>query len=128
MCDLLGAGNMHRGRECIIRALAHIAMIIGVDRAFRADLTAQDLNRPIGDNFIRVHVGLRPGPGLPDHEREMRVELALNHFIRGGDDRISKRGVELAQRHIGLGGGAFHDAERAHQGQRLLFPANLEIA
>ena len=36
--------------------------------------------------------------------------------------------LEFAERHIGLCGGAFHNAQRADQWQWLLFPADSEIA
>ena len=44
------------------------------------------------------------------------------------DDGLADFRVEPAEIHVHLGGGALDDAERADDGQRLLFPADLEIA
>ena len=56
------------------------------------------------------------------------VELAVDDFLRGLDDGLAELRVEPAELHVGFGGGALDDAERAHDRQRLLLPADLEIA
>ena len=58
----------------------------------------------------------------------MLVELAFRHLLRRGHDGVAERLVEPAERHVGLGRRAFHDAERAHDGERLALPADLEVA
>ena len=40
-------GDVHGGGEGIVRRLTHVAMVVGVHRRLRADLTAQDLNRAV---------------------------------------------------------------------------------
>ena len=58
----------------------------------------------------------------------MIVQLAFDHFLRDAhDDRADLR-IELAEIHIGFGAGAFDDAEGTNDGDRLLLPADLEIA
>ncbi len=42
----------------------------------RAELAAGDLDRPVGDHLVGVHVGLGAAAGLPDDQREVVVELA----------------------------------------------------
>ena len=69
-----------------------------------------------------------PEPVCQTDQREMVVELAVDHFLGGRDDGLADLRVELAQRHVGLGRGALDDAQRAHHRQRLLLPADLEIA
>ena len=44
------------------------------------------------------------------------------------DDGLAELRVEPAERHVGLGRRALDDAERAHDRQRLLLPADLEVA
>ncbi len=58
----------------------------------------------------------------------MGVELAFDHFVGCLDDGGADLGVKLSQRHVGLGGGALDNAQRAHDRQGLLFQADLEIA
>ena len=58
----------------------------------------------------------------------MRVELAFDHFIGRLDDHLAERGVQLAERHVGLGGGLLDDAEGADDRGGLALPADLEIA
>ena len=89
---------------------------------------AEHLDGAVGDHLVGVHVGLRAGAGLPDDQREMVVELAVDDFLRRLDDRLAELRVEPAELHVGFGRGALDDAERAHDRQRLLFPADLEIA
>ena len=64
--------HMHDGGEGVIAGLAAIDVVVGM-HALAADLPAQQLDRPIGDHLIRVHVGLRTRTGLPDHQREVVV-------------------------------------------------------
>ena len=78
-----------------------------------AELLSGDLIRAVGDHLVGVHIGLGAGSGLPDHEREMPVQLAGDHLVGG-----LRNGPELFVRHflwaegvIGGGGGFFQDAE-----------------
>ena len=54
-----GCGNMHGCGEGVIGRLAHVAMIIGMHRIFRANHPAHHFNRAVGNHLIGVHVGLR---------------------------------------------------------------------
>ena len=126
--DFLGAGHVHGGRECVIGRLGHVHMVVRVDRLLGALFAAQHLDGAVGDDLVGVHVGLGAGSGLPDHEREVVVELAVDDFLRGGDDGLAEVCIHLAERDVGFGGCPLDDAERADDGLRLLFPANLEVA
>src|SRR5215472_14170129 len=98
-----------------------------MDRALGPARLAEDLVGAVGDHLVGVHVRLGAGTGLPDRERELGVELAVDDLLRGRDDRRALLRIELAHRHVGLGAGALDDAERAHDRQRLLLPADLEV-
>ena len=125
---LLGAGDVHGGRIGVVRRLAHVDVVVGVHGLLGAHLAAQHLDGAVGDHLVGIHVGLGAGARLPDDEREVLVELAVDHLLRGLDDGLADGLVEAAQRHVGFRRGALDDAERAHHGQRLLLPADLEIA
>ncbi len=58
----------------------------------------------------------------------MRIELALDHLLRRLHNRVADLRIEMAKRHVRFGRGPFHDAQRPHDGKRLLLPADLEIA
>jgi hypothetical protein len=126
--DFLGAGDVHGRRVCVVGRLAHIDVIVGMDRLLGAHRAAQHLDGAVGDHFIGIHVGLGARSGLPHHQREMLVQLTVDHFLGGLDDGLADRLVEPAQRHVGFGGGALDDAQRPDHRRRLLFPADLEIA
>ena len=57
----------------------------------------------------------------------MGIELAVDHFLRGGDDGSANGRVEAAEGDIGFGRSALNDAERPDDRQRLLLPADLEV-
>ena len=126
--DLFGAGDVHGRGIGVVGRLAHVDVVVGVDRRLGAHLAAQHLDGAVTDDLVGIHVRLGARAGLPDHQREMVVQLAVDDLVGRVDDRVADGGVELAQRHVGLGGGALDDAQGADDGQRLLLPADLEVA
>ncbi len=125
---LFRASDVHRRRKRIVRRLAHVDVVVRMNRLFGADRAAEHFNGAVGDHLVRIHVRLRARARLPDDEREMIVEMAVDHLLRGFDDHLAELRIELAERHVGDGGRLLHDAERADDGLGLLFPANLEVA
>ena len=73
--DAHRGGDVHRGRERVVRRLAHIDVIVGVNRLFGSEFAAQHFAGAIGDHLVEIHVGLGAGAGLPDHQRKMLVEF-----------------------------------------------------
>jgi len=55
-------------------------MVVRMYRLLRSHCAAQDLNRSIGDDLVRVHIGLGAGAGLPDYERKMVDEFEGRDF------------------------------------------------
>ena len=125
---LRGGGDVHGRRVGVVGRLAHVDVIVGMHRLLGAERAAQDLDRPVGDHLVGVHVGLGTGAGLPDDEREVGVELTVDHLLGCRDDRLAELLVELAEIAVDLGCGALQHAERLDDGLGLLFPADLEIA
>src|SRR5689334_7775031 len=48
---------------------------------FISKLSALEYMRAVSDDFIYIHVALRSGSGLPDHEREFSIQLTFQDFI-----------------------------------------------
>ena len=69
-----------------------------------------------------------PDPVCQTTSGKMVVELAVDDFLGGRDDRVAYCFVKQALGHIGLGGGLLDDAERAHQRRWHALGADFEIA
>ena len=121
-------GDVHRGGEHIVRRLPAVHMVVRMHRLLRALLAAQHLDGAVRDHLVGVHVGLRAGARLPDHQRKFAVVLAVDHLLRRHDDGFGELRIEIAQRVIGLGRALLDDAERADQGKRHALAADLEVA
>ena len=125
--DLLRRRDMHRGREAVVGRLAHVDMIVGMDRRFRTELAAEPFVGAVGDHLVHVHVGLGAGSGLPDDQRKLLVEFAVDDFLRGLDDRFSAPRIERSKLAIGLRRRAFDDRQRPDKRARHAFFADTEI-
>ncbi len=110
--------DMHRRREAIVRGLAEIDMVVGVDRAARAQRLAEHLVGAIRQHLVHVHVGLGAGAGLPHDQRELAIVFAGDRFVRRRDDRLAEPGVERAERDVGHGGGPLNLRQGVNQRQR----------
>src|SRR5437762_171689 len=71
--DAVERGEVHRRREDVVRALAHVDVVVRVD-VFACERR---------DHLVRVHVGRRAGAGLEDVDRELIVELPVRDSLRG---------------------------------------------
>jgi hypothetical protein len=98
-----------------------------MNRRLGAELAAEQFVGAIGDHLIEVHVGLRAGAGLPDHQRKVIVELAVDHLARGADDGAGAALVEQPEFAIGLCRGKLDDAERMNDADRHPVLADAEI-
>ena len=130
--DRLGRRHVHRGRKRVVRGLRHVHVVVGMDGLLRAHLAARELDRPVRDHFVDVHVRLRSGARLPDAERKVRVEIARDYFVRGAHDEIGFLGVELAEVAVDERAGLFERRHRAddlarHHVARRLTIADIEI-
>ena len=107
-------GDVHRGREGVVRRLAAIDMIVRMDGCLRAHHAASDLDRAVRDDLIDVHVRLRARARLPDDEWEVVVELAGDNLIGGGDHHVGNVGWQLAKILVGAGGRLLQHTECAN--------------
>ena len=98
-----------------------------MNRLLGAALAAEEFVGAVGDHLVEVHVGLRARPGLPHHQREMIVELALDDLARGADDGAGTALVEKSEVAVGFGCGELDDAERMDDCDRHAILADAEI-
>ena len=67
-------------------------------------LVSEELQRPVGDHFVGVHVGRGAGAALHHVDHELLPEFPGAQFLAGPDDGAGDRGVEQPQFEVGHGG------------------------
>ena len=91
--------DVHGRREGVVGRLAHVDVVVGVHRLLRAELASEQLDAPVGDDLVDVHVRLRTRAGLPHVEREVVVELTTDHLVADAlDERALPRGQTTVTR------------------------------
>src|SRR5262245_35940431 len=94
----------------------------------RARLAAQEHVGARGNHFVDVHVGLRAGAGLPHRQREVIVELAVDHLLRGTHDRGRAPSVERSELKVRLRRCTLDERQRVDDRQRHPLVADAEVA
>jgi hypothetical protein len=82
-----------------------------MDGRLAPDLAAQDLDRPISQYFVGVHVGGRPGSRLEDVQHEVDIQVSVHHLLRRLPDRSRELGIEEFQFLVHFGRGALDRRE-----------------
>jgi len=102
-------------------------VVVGVD-LFGAKLSTKNLDGTVGDDLVRVHVGLSARASLPDDKREMVVQLALDDFVSSLDDSVGDLWLEAVVE-VSLSSTLFKDAKGFDDGDRhaLTLTSNLEV-
>src|SRR6266581_3288611 len=77
-------------------------MIVWVHRFLGAGDTAQDLNCPIRNDLVRVHVGRRTRTSLEYIKNEVLVELSIDHFLSGFYDGCAEFPIQQTKINIRL--------------------------
>jgi hypothetical protein len=111
-------GHVHRRREGVVRRLAAVDVIVGMNGRFAAQRLAGELIGAIGDDLVGVHVAVRAAAGLKDDEGEVIVELAFDHLLGGAYDELGQFPRQFSQLGIGLRRRFLENAKRADDGQR----------
>ena len=78
--------------------------------------TASDLDRPVGDDLVDVHVRLGARAGLPDTQRELIIELPGCHLFGRLDDQCRRGLVHLAEVTVDHGRGLLEHPKGVDQG------------
>ena len=102
--------DMHGGGEGVVGRLGHIDVVIGVQQRLACELVTA-----VGDDLVGVHIALGAAARLPDDERKVIVELALDDLVAGRCDGSAFFGRHFvgAQGCIGERGSLFEIAEGA---------------
>jgi len=116
LLDLDRSRDVHDGGEGVVRGRAHVDVIVGVHRLLGTHLSTENLDRAVGDDFVRVHVGLGARPGLPNDERKVVKQLAGDDFVGGLLDRLAELRIQSVG-HIDGRGRALQDSESLHDGR-----------
>ena len=127
-------GNVHRGREGVVRRLAHIDVVVRMHGRLAADLPPEQLDGPVRQHLVDVHVRLCAGTGLPDIERKMLVQLARDRLVGGAHDRVGLplreppgRGVDQRRRLLDIAIGVIDALRHAIVADREMHEAALSL-
>ncbi len=88
--------DMQRGRIGVVRGLRRVHVVVRIAVLVFALLMSHQLEGPVGDDFVGVHVGRGAGAPLEHVELKLVVELAVDQFVAGGLDSLENLGAELA--------------------------------
>ena len=113
LVDHLDQGDVHGRGKGVVARLTEVHVVVGMNRRFAAAAGAGQLVGPAGDHLVGVHVAVRARARLKDDQRELVVELAVRHFLRGAGDELGLAGLEPAELLVGPRRGQLEDAERA---------------
>ena len=114
--------HVHGRRKRVVRALRAVDVVVRVHEVF-----AQQLIGAVGNNLVDIHIRLRAAAGLPDGEREVAVERAVEDLVAGSLDGAGAAGVEHAELRIGARRCELHDRKRADDLRRDLLGTDTEI-
>ncbi len=78
-----GERDLERRRVGVVRRLAAIHVVDGVQDVVAALGVAGDLERDVGDDLVGVHVRRGAGAALDDADHELVVELAVDDALAG---------------------------------------------
>src|SRR5437868_2396505 len=96
--------------------------------ALRAALAAEELGGAIGQHLVHVHVALRAGARLPDHERKFSVMAAGQHLVGAAPDRLGLARVEQPESAVRARGRFLHQRKRVDDGERHALARDAEKA
>ncbi len=86
--DLPAGRDMHGRREGVVRGLAAIDVVVGMNRRLAASNARQDLVGASGQHLVDVHVGLGAGTRLPHHQREFVLQPAAQDLVGSRHDGV----------------------------------------
>ena len=97
--------QLARRGEHIVGGLAVVDVVVGVDQGVVPLLPAQQLDGPVGDDLVGVHVQAGARAALDGVHDERLVEPARRNLIAGPHDGVGHPLVQQADLQVGDGGG-----------------------
>ena len=94
-------GNLQRRRIHVVGALAHVDVFVGVQVLVLAPRVAEVLERKIGDDLVRVHVGRGASPALDHVHHELGMQPSCAYFLAGCNDGVGSLLVEQSELVVG---------------------------
>ena len=120
-------GDMHGGGKRIVGRLAHVDVLVRVDRRLAAERRSGELRRAIGNHLVDVHVELRSAARHPDAQGKHVVVPAGHDFVAGLHDELELPVGEAPAGVVGDGRGLLHDRVGLDHLSRHQIPADAEI-
>ena len=96
MIEKLEGRDLAGRRNDVVGGLAAVDVVVGIDQAVIALLTAEQLNGAVGDDFIGVHVQGGAGAALDRLDDELIMQPAADDLIAGLDNGFGLFLVENA--------------------------------
>ena len=126
--DLGHRGDVHHGGEGVVGGLRLVDVVVWVD-ALGADLPAQQLDGPVRDDLVGVHVGLGTGAGLEDDQWEVSCQLARNDLVSSLLNGLGDLWVQSTELLVDDRGRLLQDTEGPDDwlGHLLALAADLEV-
>ena len=98
-------GEAEGRRVDVVGRLRQVDMVVGMAAGVIALGEAHELEGPVGDDLVGVHVRRCPGAALDHVDDEMRMPLAVDDLLAGPDDGVGDVVREQAERPVRPGGG-----------------------
>ena len=113
--DAEPGGDLQRRGVDVVGALADVDLLVRVQVLVFAFAVAQQLQRPVGDDLVGVHVGGGAGAALDHVHHKLLVQLAVQQLGAGGADGVAALLVQQAQLVVRQGGGLLDAGQRLDQ-------------
>ena len=114
--------ELERGRDDVVRGLAAVDVVVGVDAP-----AAEAVRRQVRDDLVHVRIGRGAGAGLVDVDREVVVVAAFGDFGGGRGDRFGNRRLEEAELSVRLGSGLLDLGECPQEAAREALAGDREV-
>ena len=108
-------GELDGGGVDVVRTLAAVHVVDGVQVLVVAEGVPHDLEAAVGDYLVGVHIGRGAGAALDDPDEELVVELALDDLLADPLDEVGLCGVENADELVRARGGLLDAGESADE-------------
>ena len=112
---LISQADFDSRRQRIIGRLSHVGMVVWGNDIVTPLRLADDLKRPIAEDFVHVHIDRSTRAALYGIDGELVNELAIDDLLGSLHDRISDLLFEPSGLHVRLRGSLFDLRQRLDQ-------------